>query len=85
MNCTRYKGDSLTVSHVIASLPDEREKCLDEEKKLMEDFFQALTQAITKVANEVGSPEEAPIHLYFFTQRGTRRANESGLPSTFFN
>lgn len=69
VNCTRYKGESLTISQVIASLPDERVKCLDEEKKLMEDFFQDLTQAITKVANEVGSPDEAPIHLYFFSRQ----------------
>ena len=44
---------------------------LDEEKKMLEAFFQGLTQAITKVANEVGSPDEAPIHLYFFS-RGER-------------
>ncbi len=37
----------------------------------MEAFFKGLTQAITKVANEVGSPDEAPIHLYFFS-RGER-------------
>ena len=35
----------------------------------MEHFFQDLTQAITKVANEVGSPDEAPIHLYFFSRQ----------------
>ncbi len=69
VNCTRYRGQPLTVSHVIGSLPDERIKCLDEEKKLMEHFFQELIQAITKVANEVGSPDEAPIHLYFFSRQ----------------
>ena len=61
------------VSNVIANLPDDRKECLDEEKKLLEAFFQDLTQAITKVANEVGSPDEAPIHLYFFS-RGERDA-----------
>jgi len=71
VNCTRYKGEPLTVSRVIGSLPDDRDLCLDEEKKLLEAFFQELTQAITKVANEVGSPDEAPIHLYFFS-RGER-------------
>ncbi len=68
VNCTRYKGEPLTVSRVIGSLPDDRDLCLDEEKKLLEAFFQELTQAITKVANEVGSPDEAPIHLYFFSR-----------------
>jgi hypothetical protein len=71
VDCTRYKGEPLGVSHVIARLPDDRQECLDEEKKLLEAFFQDLTQAITKVANEVGSPDEAPIHLYFFS-RGER-------------
>ena len=71
VNCTRYKGEPLSVSHVIGSLPDDRKLCLDEEKKLLEAFFRSLTQAITKTAIEVGSPEEAPIHLYFFS-RGER-------------
>jgi hypothetical protein len=69
VNCTRYRGEPLSVSNVIASLPDDRNECLDEEKKLLEAFFQGLTQAITKVANEVGSPDEAPIHLYFFSRQ----------------
>jgi hypothetical protein len=71
VDCTRYKGTPLGVSHVIASLPDNRQECLDEEKRLLEEFFQDLTGAITKVANEIGSPDEAPIHLYFFS-RGER-------------
>ncbi len=69
VSCTRYKGEPLCVSRVIDSLPDERSKCLDEEKTLMESFFQELTKAITKVANAVGSPDEAPIHLYFFSRQ----------------
>ena len=71
VDCTRYKGEPLGVSKVIASLPDNRQECLDEEKKLLEAFFQDLTKAIIKVANEVGSPDEVPIHLYFFS-RGER-------------
>ncbi len=73
VNCTRYRGEPLNISRVISSLPDERELCLDEEKKMLEAFFQGLTQAITKVANEVNTPDEAPIHLYFFS-RGERDA-----------
>ena len=71
VDCTRYKGDPLGVSKVIANLPDDRQECLDEEKNLLEAFFKDLTEAITKVAKEVGSPDEAPIHLYFFS-RGER-------------
>ncbi len=69
VNCTRYKGPPVLVSRVIGQLPDERSECLDEEKRLMEGFFKDLTDAITKVANEVGSPNEAPIHLYFFSRQ----------------
>ncbi len=69
VSCTRYKGEPLSVSRVIGNLPDDHNECLDEEKKLLEDFFLGLTQAITKVANEIGSPEEAPIHLYFFSRK----------------
>jgi len=69
VSCTRYRGEPQTVSQVIASLPDDRNKCLDEEQKMMESFFKALTEAITKVANSVGSPDEAPIHLYFFSRQ----------------
>ncbi len=71
VNCTRFKGEPVSVSRVIGSLPDELDSCLDEEKNLLESFFKDLTQAITKIANEVGSPDEAPIHLYFFS-RGER-------------
>ena len=71
VDCSRYKGQPMGVSHVIASLPDDRQECLDEEKKLLETFFQNLTDTITKIASEVGSPDEVPIHLYFFS-RGER-------------
>ncbi|MGD6851081.1 MAG: DEAD/DEAH box helicase [Candidatus Bathyarchaeia archaeon] len=69
VSCTRYKDQPLCISRVIGSLPDERKLCLDEEQKLMEAFFKDLTDAITKVAKEVGSPYEAPIHLYFFSRQ----------------
>jgi len=69
VSCTRYRGESLGVSRIIGCLPDEREACLDEEKKLLESFFLEVTQAITKIATEVGSPDEATVHLYFFSRR----------------
>jgi hypothetical protein len=69
VSCTRYRGEPFSVSNVIESLPDDRGQCLDEEKKLLETFFKGLTQAITRVADEVGSPDEAPIHLYFFSRK----------------
>ncbi len=69
VSCTRYHGESLSVSRIIGSLPDEHEEGLEEERKLLEAFFQEVNNAVTKIANEVGSPDEAPIHLYFFTRR----------------
>ena len=44
VSCTRYRGQSLGVSRVIGSLPDGREDCLDEEKKLLENFFLEVSQ-----------------------------------------
>ncbi|MGD6806285.1 MAG: DEAD/DEAH box helicase [Candidatus Bathyarchaeia archaeon] len=69
VSCTRYRGEPVCVSHVIAKLPDDRDDCLDEEEQLMEVFFKGLTDAISKVANAIGSPDEAPIHLYFFSRQ----------------
>ena len=69
LSCTSYRGESLCVSRLIGRLSDEREVCLDEEKKLLEGFFLELTEAITKIARGIESPEEAPIHLYFFSRR----------------
>ena len=36
---------------------------------MLEAFFAEVTKAIRDVAGEVGSPDEAPIHLYFYTRR----------------
>jgi hypothetical protein len=69
VSCSRYKFESLNVSRIIGSLPDDHEACLDEEKKLLEAFFKDVAQAISNIATDVGSPDEAPIHLYFFTRR----------------
>ena len=69
VSCTRYRGEPLFVSQVIGKLPDDRNQCLDEEKALMEAFFKGLTEAITKAADSAGSPDEAPIHLYFFSRQ----------------
>jgi hypothetical protein len=69
VSCSRYKGEPPSVSQVIKNLPDDRQQCLDEEEKLLQDLFSGLTQAITKVATEIGNPDEAPIHLYFFSRQ----------------
>ena len=69
VSCTRYRGEPLCISRVIRSLPDDRNECIDEEQKLLEGFFQDLSQAINKAANAAGSPDEAPIHLYFFSRQ----------------
>lgn len=68
VSCTSFKGKPLNISRVIEALPDNREDCLALERKMLEEFFVELTQSITKVANEIGCPDVAPIHLYFFTR-----------------
>jgi hypothetical protein len=69
ISCTRLRGDPVTVSKIITALPDDRDECLEKEKNTLEEFFTDLTNGIVKVAEEVGSPEETPIHLYFYTRR----------------
>jgi hypothetical protein len=69
VSCTRYKAESPSISRIINSLPEDHQQSLEEERKLMEAFFQDLTAAIIEVANEVDSPDEAPIHLYFFSRQ----------------
>ncbi len=69
INCTRLRGEPPSISQVVRTLPDDHHACLDQEKALLEAFFKDLTASIQKVANEVGSPDEAPIHLYFFSRQ----------------
>ena len=68
ISCTRHRGESISISKVVSRLPDQREECIEEEKRMLEDFFLDVTKAINKIAVEVGSPDEAPIHLYFYTR-----------------
>jgi len=69
VNCTRYRGEPPSISHVVHTLPDDHQACLDQEKDLLEVFFKDLTDAIQKVANETGNPDKAPLHLYFFSHQ----------------
>ena len=68
VSCTRYPGESISISKIVNQLQDKHDECVEEEKKMLEDFFASVTKAITQIAVEVGSPDEAPIHLYFYTQ-----------------
>jgi hypothetical protein len=68
VSCTSFKGESFKVSKVIRALPEDRQECLAQEKKMLESFFQELTQAIKKVAVDIDCPDKAPIHLYFFSR-----------------
>jgi len=69
LSCTRCHGKPITVSKIVQTLPKEQKEALDEEKNLLETFFAEITQAIKKIAADVGSPDEAPIHLYFYTRQ----------------
>ncbi|HTY76145.1 MAG TPA: AAA domain-containing protein [Candidatus Nanoarchaeia archaeon] len=69
VSCTRCRGEPISLSRTIANLAKEQKECLTEEKNLLEAFFIDLTRAINEVAKEIGSPDEAPIHLYFFSRQ----------------
>ncbi len=68
VSCTRYRGEPITVSKIVSSLPEQQKDCLAQERDMLETFFSDLTAAINTVASDVGSPDEAPIHLYFYTR-----------------
>ena len=67
--CTRYRGESKSLSRIVSSLPKEHKECIAEERNLLEAFFIELIKVINELAGEVGSPDEAPIHLYFYTRQ----------------
>jgi len=69
VSCTRYHGEPISISKIVNTLPDEYNECIKEEQHMLESFFIELTKAINIVAADVGSPDEAPIHLYFYTRR----------------
>ena len=69
VSCTRYRGEAISISKIVNAIPKEQKECIDEERNLLQGFFTELTAAINKVAVEVGSPDEAPIHLYFYTRQ----------------
>jgi hypothetical protein len=68
VDCTRFHGEPISIAKIIRRLPDAHKDCVEEERLMLEEFFGELTQAITRVAQDVGCPDEAPIHLYFYTQ-----------------
>lgn len=68
VNCSAYDGEPVSISKVADELPDNPRKSLDAEERLLKDFFTDLFDGIQHVARRVGSPDEAPIHLYFYTK-----------------
>ena len=69
VSCTRYRGQPISLSRIVSILPKEQKDCISEERDLLEAFFADLMKAITDIANKVGSPDEALIHLYFYTRQ----------------
>jgi len=69
VSCTRFRGQPISLSKIVASLPELQADCRTQEKNMLEAFFADLIKAINTVAVEVGSPDEAPIHLYFYTRQ----------------
>ena len=69
VSCTRYRGQPISLSKIVTALPEQQQECRNQEKNMLEAFFADLIKAINSVAVEVGSPDEAPIHLYFYTRQ----------------
>jgi hypothetical protein len=70
VNCTSYHGEPISVSKIVAELPqDDHKAAIEQERLMLESFFGEVLGAIKKVAADVKSPDQAIIHLYFYTQR----------------
>ena len=69
VSCTRYKGHPMTVSRIVDAIPKEQKEAAVQERQLLEAFFIDLTKEINRMAVEVGSPDEALIHLYFYMRQ----------------
>jgi hypothetical protein len=68
VSSTIYKGESPSISTIVESLPDQQQQGFELEREMLEGFFRELTVAIQRIASDMGTPEEAPIHLYFYTE-----------------
>ncbi len=69
VSCTRFRGQSISLSRIVDELPKEQKDCIAQERGLLEAFFEDLVNAVKNIAEQVGSPDEAPIHLYFYTRK----------------
>jgi len=68
IDCTNFTGNALSFSEITDGLPTDPEESKEVEKDLLERFFERLLTGIQEVARSTGNSEEAPIHLYVFSQ-----------------
>lgn len=68
IDCTNFEGNALTCSEITDSLPTNPEESKEVEKELLDRFFERLLVGIQEMARATGNLEEAPIHLYLFSQ-----------------
>lgn len=68
VDCTNYEGEPSSFAEIVESIPDDPEASKEEEKDLMERFFDRLFTEILEIAEATGNPERAPIHLYVFSR-----------------
>jgi hypothetical protein len=67
VDCSNYDGTPLTFGEMVSAegLTDDEAEARDE-RRLLEDGFERMFDAIQHVAFMSGQQETAPIHLYFF-------------------
>ncbi|KXA93329.1 hypothetical protein AKJ64_00910 [candidate division MSBL1 archaeon SCGC-AAA259E17] len=68
VSSTNMEEESIGVSKLVEEIPDDREETRQAERELLEEFFRDLFLAIQTAAERIGNPEEAAVHLYFYTR-----------------
>jgi predicted RecB family nuclease len=72
ISCTNYKGDSISISKIVESLPDQPQECVDSERRMLEGFFRELTQWNTADRHRNRQSRRSSNPPLFLYHHGTR-------------
>lgn len=69
VDSSNYDGTPLSFSEFIDDVPDDHDAHAEQERTLLEAFFENLFEAIRIVARLSDQSDTAPVHLYFYTSQ----------------
>lgn len=70
VTCGNYDGTPLTFSTMMGEkgVSEDEDEQAEDEEELLREGFERMFEAIKTVAGLTGQPEEAPVHLYFYSK-----------------